>query len=301
MLRCKGCEVTVRGAPERCPLCQGQLEGAGEASAFPPGGEAPAPRLLFPLITLIAIIAGVTCVAVNFLAPGEAWWSLFALAGIGGAWVCVGIALRTRSNLLKNIVWQVFFDLRLRRGAGRVHRLARLVDQLCAASGMYRRYGGHGGAQLDSAPAAAGFYRLLRAGLPVRRGAGDLRVYGCARCLGALGGLHRLQRRLLGRSSPLLWPCHVAGAQKEIYPLGKNNTRKTAAIAAVLRVSQLVEKVGIKKVSPDAKRGAFGDEARRSRGGGIDLKGAFIPPSHHNIKIYAKDNVMRSASSRGLW
>lgn len=108
MLRCKGCGVTVRGAPERCPLCQGQLEGAGEASAFPSGGEAPAPRLLFPLITLIAIIAGVTCVAVNFLAPGEAWWSLFALAGIGGAWVCVGIALRTRSNLLKNIVWQVF-------------------------------------------------------------------------------------------------------------------------------------------------------------------------------------------------
>lgn len=107
MKYCKSCKASVQGMPTRCPLCQGALEGDGTPSPFPPLHPAPRARTLFlRLLVFVSVAAAVICVLVNWMLPHTGAWSLFVVAGIACLWLSLGVAIRKRRSLLKNITWQ---------------------------------------------------------------------------------------------------------------------------------------------------------------------------------------------------
>ncbi len=110
MLYCPRCKVSVAGARLHCPLCGCELTGtpdpAGEV--FPPSGiDKNLLALLFRIWSFACVAAGVVCTVINLCFPGRGWWCLFAIAGICCAWLVTLIAIRKKSNLMKNILWQL--------------------------------------------------------------------------------------------------------------------------------------------------------------------------------------------------
>ena len=116
MQYCPKCKVSVTGAQEVCPLCQGDLRGApDEKNIFPSLADRPDKKtgFIFRLMLFIAITAAIVCVAINIMVPTSAWWSLFVVFGIGSACISVGVGYLKKSDIMKNIIWQLCIMLAL--------------------------------------------------------------------------------------------------------------------------------------------------------------------------------------------
>ncbi|MBC8571159.1 DUF6320 domain-containing protein [Zongyangia hominis] len=110
MKYCDKCKLQVEGVQTHCPLCQNQLRDLGSENVpvFP---AVPTlfrqNSLFFQLLIFGSIVAVVISVTVNLLIPHSGYWSLFVAAGILCFWVSFAIALHKRSNISKNILYQV--------------------------------------------------------------------------------------------------------------------------------------------------------------------------------------------------
>ncbi|MDD2992392.1 MAG: DUF6320 domain-containing protein [Pygmaiobacter sp.] len=109
MQQCNHCKISVTGAPQRCPLCQGELTGipCGEEEVFPVLGQAKGMRLFFKIGIFCSSAAALICLAINFMLPGPVWWAGYVVAGLASVWLLVGFALRKRHNIPKTILWLV--------------------------------------------------------------------------------------------------------------------------------------------------------------------------------------------------
>lgn len=109
MLTCKKCGVTLSGAPERCPLCQGDLSGSPDGEEQFPVIPAPAHphRTLIRFIALGTVAVAAGCVSVNLSFPHRGWWSFFVVAGVASFWLNFAIVIRKLGNIPKTILWQV--------------------------------------------------------------------------------------------------------------------------------------------------------------------------------------------------
>lgn len=107
---CTKCKMTVRGSRINCPLCQNILTGTDEPDIYP--GITTIYRqytLLFKLLAMGTISAGVITVMINAMLPESGYWSLFIICGIACFWIMLAFAVRKRNNIPKNITYQVFF------------------------------------------------------------------------------------------------------------------------------------------------------------------------------------------------
>ncbi len=110
MKYCEKCKVSVANPKQRCPLCQGVLrDGDGtERETFP---SIPTIyrqySLYFRILILVSVAAGLIAVTVNLLLPESGIWSLFVLGGLGCVWLPLYTIMRKKSNISKNILWQV--------------------------------------------------------------------------------------------------------------------------------------------------------------------------------------------------
>lgn len=111
MKTCEKCKISVPDPKRRCPLCQGMLSGGDgtETDTFP---QIPTIyrqySLYFRLLILVSVAAGLISVMVNLLLPQTGWWSLIVVLGILCMWIPLWTAIRKKSNISKNIIWQAF-------------------------------------------------------------------------------------------------------------------------------------------------------------------------------------------------
>lgn len=110
MKYCEKCKVQVPNPKSHCPLCQGMLtQGDGtETETFP---NIPTIyrqySLYFKLLILCSVAAGLISLMINMLLPQSGWWSLIVVGGLVCMWIPLFAAVRKRSNIAKNLVWQV--------------------------------------------------------------------------------------------------------------------------------------------------------------------------------------------------
>ncbi len=110
MRYCEKCGVRILGSPPCCPLCQGLLTGEADGTGdvypdIPFSGNLH--QLLFRLLALGTVIAGVVCLAVLLCLPEHRVASLSGLAGLASGWLMVRIAVKKRGKPLKSVFWQV--------------------------------------------------------------------------------------------------------------------------------------------------------------------------------------------------
>lgn len=109
MQHCPSCNIHIAGNKSGCPLCGGKLHGDPTPAPFP--YIAPpkySMTFLVKLVSVIAIAAIVVCVTINMMIPTKVAWCFFAVAGILCAWITSAVGIYTRSNILKNITFQLF-------------------------------------------------------------------------------------------------------------------------------------------------------------------------------------------------
>jgi hypothetical protein len=63
--------------------------------------------LFFRILILSSVAVGVVSVMLNVMFPTAVWWSLFVVAGIACFWAGTAIAISKRTNIPKNILYQV--------------------------------------------------------------------------------------------------------------------------------------------------------------------------------------------------
>lgn len=113
MKTCTHCGITVNAPRKLCPLCQGQLKSEPgvsqqEEEAFP---IVPTYyqqfTLFFRILIMASIAAGAISIVLNLLISNSVWWSLIVIAGIVFIWLTVITAVKKRTNLPKNILYQI--------------------------------------------------------------------------------------------------------------------------------------------------------------------------------------------------
>lgn len=105
---CDKCNVTVRGAMSKCPLCQCKLTGDNNAPCYPVIKTVYKQfERFFKLLILTTIGIGIIAVSINMILSTTGFWSLFVLFGIMCFWIMLAIAIRRRYNIPKNIATQV--------------------------------------------------------------------------------------------------------------------------------------------------------------------------------------------------
>lgn len=111
MKYCDKCHVNISGDKKNCPLCQQPVFSIDEnvEEVFP---EIPTVyrqyHLFFRILIFISAVIGIVSVLINYtLYPHKGAWSIFILAGIGCLWFNIAFAVRKRTNILKNIMYQV--------------------------------------------------------------------------------------------------------------------------------------------------------------------------------------------------
>lgn len=111
MRYCVKCKVTIAGNRTRCPLCQAETQekGGSQNEMFPVIPTVYRQyHLFFRILLFISLVVGIVSVMVNFLLFAESGiWAVFILAGIACLWFNIAFAVRKRSNILKNIIYQV--------------------------------------------------------------------------------------------------------------------------------------------------------------------------------------------------
>lgn len=109
MKYCEKCRVSVRGARERCPLCNAVLEGEAEPGGFPVLPDSCRKRRIWTsILALVSVAACVVCMLLNFMFRENGLWSLFVLSGVACLWIMLGVALRKQRNIPKTLIWEVF-------------------------------------------------------------------------------------------------------------------------------------------------------------------------------------------------
>lgn len=125
MKYCDKCKVAIVGERKFCPLCQGLVTNMNhekenvihdkeelfleEEEVFP---EIPTIykqyHLFFRILIFLSIVISTVAVLINFtLLRHTGFWSVFVLAGVTCFWFNVAFAVRKRSNILKNIMYQL--------------------------------------------------------------------------------------------------------------------------------------------------------------------------------------------------
>lgn len=109
MQHCPNCKIDIAGNKTACPLCSGQLHGEATPPPFPYIAPPKYSKIfLIQLISIIAVAAIVVCITLNMVIPTKVAWSLFAVGGIVCAWITCAVGIKTRSNILKNLTFQLF-------------------------------------------------------------------------------------------------------------------------------------------------------------------------------------------------
>ncbi|MBP3284573.1 MAG: hypothetical protein J6M02_03645 [Clostridia bacterium] len=110
MKYCAKCKVNVAGNREKCPLCQSSLtalDREDREEVFPFIKKKKGKLGLFlKIFLLVSFIAIVTSIIVNVQVPESGNWCKFVVCGIICAWICIGIAIKKRKNILKNIFYE---------------------------------------------------------------------------------------------------------------------------------------------------------------------------------------------------
>ena len=110
MQYCSKCRVFIENPHERCPLCQGKLEGEAkeEEKLFPDLTEQKNRLFLgFRMFTFCCIALIVLGLAVNVMFPMKIFWAVFLAAAVACMWILTTVAFVKRRNLLKNTLWQM--------------------------------------------------------------------------------------------------------------------------------------------------------------------------------------------------
>lgn len=109
MKYCGKCQVEVRGALKRCPLCQWPLEGSSQR-----------PALYYPRVTTVykqyqtffrylmlgTVIVAVVCAAINLILPASGKWALYVAVGLVCFWISMILAIKKRKSISQNITYQ---------------------------------------------------------------------------------------------------------------------------------------------------------------------------------------------------
>lgn len=111
MKYCDKCQVKIIGNRHICPLCQGSVTALDDDDheIFP---HIPTIyqqyNILFRGLIFASIVIGVIAIVLNILLPAGHYdrWAFFVLAGIGCFWLVLVVAVRKRSNIKKNMLYQ---------------------------------------------------------------------------------------------------------------------------------------------------------------------------------------------------
>lgn len=98
------------GPADRCPLCQGSLEGTAEneEKMFPDMSRIHSRIMLgFRIFTFLCIAVVILAGAVNLLLADKSFWSGFVAAAVVCIWTLTAVAFRKRRNLLKSSLWEM--------------------------------------------------------------------------------------------------------------------------------------------------------------------------------------------------
>ena len=102
MKYCKKCNIEIRGADQRCPLCFSTLEAISdevETAGYPELG-ASSTKVTFPfrLFLFFSVAGGLICLLINLLCWRGILWSLIVVAGFLLIWGTVGVTILSRRN-----------------------------------------------------------------------------------------------------------------------------------------------------------------------------------------------------------
>ena len=102
MQECRKCQITIRGAKARCPLCGGTLTGNPEEAVFPAVPRPAVSRLSVIRVSLFIFLAFEAAMVVLGLSLEE-WpaWILLAMAAAGIGIADIALAVYYRTNLLQ--------------------------------------------------------------------------------------------------------------------------------------------------------------------------------------------------------
>ncbi len=106
MLYCKKCKINIKGSLEKCPLCQGDLDGSAceNDNVFPPAISSKQKyRLFLKILALITVIIVSVCFAVNASIIKQTWWLKFVLFGFISLWLIIGILMKKRDNAIRAV------------------------------------------------------------------------------------------------------------------------------------------------------------------------------------------------------
>lgn len=109
MYHCNNCKVDIAGHRSICPLCQGALsQGEPSPEVFPAIPTVTREHnLYFKSLLFCSIAASIICLFINAMVPQSGLWSLIVVGAILCVWISVSIAVYKRSNIIKNMMWQV--------------------------------------------------------------------------------------------------------------------------------------------------------------------------------------------------
>ena len=112
MQNCRKCQITIRGAKERCPLCGGTLTGEPEASVFPVLPRPAVSRLSFIRVSLFVFLAfEAAMIVLGFSLEEFPAWILLAMAAAGLGIADIALAVYYRNNLLQLVVLEIYVGL----------------------------------------------------------------------------------------------------------------------------------------------------------------------------------------------
>lgn len=112
MQSCKKCQVSIRGAKVRCPLCGGTLYGEPESNVFPVIPQPGVSRLSFIRVSLFLFVAfEAAMIVLGFSLEEFPAWILLAMGAAGIGIIDISLAVYYRNNLLRLVVLEIYIGL----------------------------------------------------------------------------------------------------------------------------------------------------------------------------------------------
>ncbi len=112
MQYCPKCKINIRGTKKCCPLCQGRLEGEGEAPIFPVLKKRKVSNVSFFKICVFAwILLMITMFWIDYVTGNQfAWPGVVRVAGCF-ALADLGVGMYYHSNILKVVTIEIYFGM----------------------------------------------------------------------------------------------------------------------------------------------------------------------------------------------
>jgi len=113
MKKCYKCNVSINSNVEKCPLCNGNLEGEEVLeNVFPTIPSIYTKNTVFLKLMLFASILGcIVCSIVNYIVNKEIGWAWFVIAGITSFWITFIIGIKKRNHFMKLLFSEVMMVL----------------------------------------------------------------------------------------------------------------------------------------------------------------------------------------------